>query len=124
LELHQVKSGTVSLPGVRLRVRAGPDQTWEEVSWPEPLHEPRNVAPPVELPPLPPPLWPSVVRWGGVGLAALLGGALLVRTGLRWRASRRRPLPAHARALQQLEAPALPALDWPAERAAHLSSVL
>ncbi len=120
LELVQVKPGVVPLPGLTLRVRSGPKASWQEVSWPDLLNEPRDVAGPEKLPPLPPSPWPRVLVLLALVLTVGAGLALLVRVGRRWRAAGQRPLPVHERALGRLDA-------MPEEAPAavvHLDSVL
>jgi hypothetical protein len=103
LNLVQVKPGVVPLPGVVLRLRAGPGEKWKDVLWPDLLQEARAVAPPETQPPLPPSPWPERLRLGGIVLGVLLGLGLLLRGLQRWRSGRMRPLPAHQRALVRLE---------------------
>ncbi len=102
LGLTQVKPGAAPLPGVRLRARARPGEDWQDVSWLEPLHEPRDVAPLVELPPLPPSPWPR--RLAMIGSSAILLAALGLGAWW-WRregGTRAAPEPAWRRALARL----------------------
>jgi hypothetical protein len=120
LDLVQVKPGVVPLPGVSLRLRAGAAETWEEVSWPELLQEPRP-APTIEAqPPLPPSPWPRRLGFAAYLLGGSVGLALLVRALLRLRAAQKRPLSAHDRALARLDQ--TPA--DPAAAAAHMDGLL
>jgi hypothetical protein len=102
LGLVQVKPGVVPLPGVHLRVRAGPEGDWHDLSWPELLGEPRDVPPPVELPPLPPSPWPRLLGTLALLLAGAVAAPLLARAWRRWRAGPGRPAPAWQRALARL----------------------
>lgn len=82
VHLVQRKLGPAPLPAVTLRVRSasGP---WHDLTWPEPLLEPRDVPPVEPQPPLPPTArWPFAVA-GAAALIALV--ARLIR--------RRRPRP-------------------------------
>jgi hypothetical protein len=120
LQLVQIKPGAVPLPGVTLRLRASTSASWQSASWPEVLAEPRDVPPPVAVPPVPPSPWPARLVASGIVLAAALCLSLLVLVGQRWRAGRKRPLPAHDRALLRLD-------EMPADPVAavlHLDTVL
>ena len=80
LELVQVKPGVVPMPGVRIRVQTGGSS--EEFAWPDLLHESADVAPVVEVAPLPPSPWLGRLRWVcpvSLGLLVLVGVALGVR---------------------------------------------
>lgn len=100
LDLVQVKPGPVPLPGVHLRVRESARGDWSDLSWPGPLHELRDVPPPVEVPAPDVPRWPAWV--GSVAVAVVLAGSVLVY----FRRRRRRgpgPVPAWQRARARLE---------------------
>lgn len=102
LGLVQLKPGAAPLPGVRLRVRGQPSETWQDVAWLDPLHEPRDVAPIVDLPPLPAPAWRTYL------LPAASGAIVLLLVGLLLNWARRRqvyspPIPAWRRALLLLD---------------------
>lgn len=102
LGLVQVKPGTVPLPGLRLRVRGSPSEAWEEVSWPDPLQEPADVAPLVELPPLPAAAWH---RWAiaAGAVATLLLVVVLMRLLRRERVVLTPMLTASQRALTRID---------------------
>jgi hypothetical protein len=123
LHLEQFKPGDIPPPGVVVPVRAGQDTAWQEVAWMRPLREPRDVAPPDTLPPLPRSAWPARLRWAAVVLACLLLAALLGRAVQR-RRRRRAAQPAHVVALARLEEAALPPADRPAERFGHAETVV
>jgi hypothetical protein len=116
VELVQAKPGPAPLPGVRLRCREGPAADWHELRWVDLLKEPRGAPPPEELPPLPPSPWPGRLRWGGAAVGALLALLALAWGGRRWLARPPGPLPAHVRALRELDAlgQALPPTGAPA----------
>ncbi len=123
LRLEQVKPGNVPPPGVVVRVRDSPGAGWQELAWMDLLHEPRDVPPPAELPPLPASPWPRRLRY--LALALVCGLALVLGArAIRRRLSARRPEPAHLRALARLEPAALPPADRPAERFAWVDRVV
>src|SRR5262249_38807018 len=103
LGLVQVKPGAVSLPGLSVRLRESGNTPWQDISWPEPLNEPRDVAPIIEVPPEPPPVWPPRLKRVLPLVLLLAGGAVLLRVVHRLRARRQAPLPAWRRALGRLE---------------------
>jgi hypothetical protein len=120
LALVQVKPGVVPLPGVTVRLRSAPGETWQDVSWPDLLREERDVPGPEQVAPPPPSPWPARLRVAGVSLVAILLLALLLFAGRRWRAARQRPLTADQRALARLAA--APADS--AQAVTHLDGVL
>lgn len=105
LELAQTKSGVVPPPGVRLRVRGGPEGVWDDVYWPDPLHATREVPPVVEVQPVPPSPWPDRLRWMALMVAGCLAGLLFARRVQRWRTAQARPQTTSERALAQLALP-------------------
>ncbi|MFO0842515.1 MAG: hypothetical protein U0797_08985 [Gemmataceae bacterium] len=105
LGLEQTKPGAVPLPGVRLRVRGGPSEGWHDVTWPDPLHATRDVAPIVELPPLPPSPWPARLQGASLAVLLTLAAALLARR-FRRREPVVRPLTPTERAEARLAASA------------------
>jgi hypothetical protein len=119
LNLEQTKPGVVALPGIRLRARDGPAGDWEEFAWPDLLHEPRDVAPPVKPNDFPPSPWPGRLRW-----LALVAAVALTLAFVAWKARRWRPAPpeqpAHLRALARLEGGSLS----PAEHLARIDQVV
>jgi hypothetical protein len=74
--LEQRKPGAAPLPGVVLRVRSSPGEGWRELSWPDPLHEPRNVSPIETTQPLPDGVW---WPWAAGAVVLVLLAALLGR---------------------------------------------
>ncbi|MFO0877546.1 MAG: hypothetical protein U0840_09240 [Gemmataceae bacterium] len=79
LELEQTRPGTIPLPGVRVRAREGPDQSWQTFDWLDLLRQDADVAPIEELPEPEPSPWPGRVRLAAVGVLLALGLMLLLR---------------------------------------------
>jgi hypothetical protein len=103
LHLVQTKPGVIPLPGLTLRLRAGPTANTETVSWPDPLREMRDVSPPIALPEPPPSVWRARLLEAGV-VVLFVPMIYLAFLGVRrWRKARQRPLLAHERALARLE---------------------
>jgi hypothetical protein len=109
LDLRQTKPGVVPLPGVRLRLRGGPDEGWHEASWPDPLHETRDVAPVVEVGPAPPSPWPGRLQAASALVALALAAWFVVRL-----LHRRREKPAPALSAAERAAARLAASQDPA----------
>lgn len=103
LMLVQVKSGRLALPGIRVRLRSNPRADWQEVFWPDPLHEARGVLPVEELPALPLSPWPARGRFLALGVASLLLVVLLVRKMERLRVWSGRGEPRWQRALRRVD---------------------
>lgn len=120
----QTKPGVVPLPGVTLRVRAGPAAAWDEVSWHDILQEPRDVPPPIAPPAAPASPWPRRLLFA----AFVVQGAVLLLLGARrWRRWRARPVPPptpREAALAALESPELPGPGEPRARFAHVAAVV
>lgn len=101
LGVVQTKPGTVPLPGVRLQARARAQDSWHDVSWLDPLHETRDVAPIVELPEV---KSSGRLPWLLSGVGLVLATVLF---GWVWRKRQARPVassePAWHRAIANLE---------------------
>jgi uncharacterized protein DUF4381 len=97
IQLRQTKPGSVSLPDLKVRFRAGPDAAWQQAEWVDLLKG--RGAPPPEF--LPPPSSPMQWLPWTTAVVALLG---LVGIGC-WIGRRRRPMQQPSpeqRALQEL----------------------
>lgn len=103
-QLDQGKAGAVPLPGVHVRVRTSDAAAWQEASWPEPLREPRDVAPAIPVPPAPQSPWPRRLRMAAVAVACALAAILLARRLHRWLRARRHPPSAAERTLAAIDA--------------------
>jgi hypothetical protein len=125
IALRQVKAGPAPFPSAKVRFRSSPGSAWEEVEWADVL-EMRDIPPPEELPPLPPP-WPWL-RWlSAVALALTLAALLLGGWSLARRRPPTRPLSASQEALAELdrlEQSALPPAGHPVAYHTRLAHVV
>jgi hypothetical protein len=95
--LRQVKPGPAPLPNLRLRLREGPQEPWQEVEWLDILRQPRDVPGPA-VPPQAPAAWKWAIP-AGVVIAAMLTALVLGRR----RKTTALPTPPDVRALAEID---------------------
>jgi hypothetical protein len=120
--LEQSRQGEQPLPGVRVRVRSGPEGATQLLEWPDLFGGPMKPPEPPDPPILPEPNWVLVFAVSGAMLAGFV--ALLA-----WRLTRRQPAP-HVATAEEIAHAALTVLThsgaWSDPRAAatQLSAIV